>query len=297
MANTILQAEPVVDHRCDLGEGPLWDVARQLIHWLDIENGQIHTFNPADDRLTTINVHQRIGCIALCDRSSDFIAGLQDGFATIHRENGTVTFITDPESHLPGNRFNDGKCDPEGRFWAGTMSLTEETNAGNLYTFNADHTVTKKIAGVAISNGMAWSADKKIFYYIDSPTYEITAWDFNAGSGAINSKRTIFCIPDNEGFPDGMTIDTEGMLWVAHWGGSQVSRWNPHTGKKLLTVPLPVSRVTSCTFGGSNLDDLYITTAKTGMDPQEEMNQPHAGKLFVVRNCGYRGMPADSFRG
>ncbi len=297
MMNLTLQAEPVVDHRCELGEGPLWDVELQQIHWLDIENGHIHTFNTATAYFTTINIHQRIGCIAFCKGSFEFIAGLQNGFATIHRENGTTTFITDPEAHLPGNRFNDGKCDPAGRFWAGTMSLSEQTGAGNLYTLEPPHSVSKKITGVTISNGMAWSSDHKTFYYIDSPTNTVSAWDFNNLSGAITAKRTIISIPAKEGAPDGMTIDSEEMLWIAHWGGSQVSRWNPKTGKKLLSVFLPVSRVTSCTFGGINLDDLYITTAKTGMDVQEQKSEPHAGKLFVIRSCGYSGLPAFSFGG
>ena len=297
MVNSILHAEPVVEHRCELGEGPLWDVDRQLIHWLDIEKGQIHSFNPVTARFTSINVHQRIGCIAFREGTTEFIAGLENGFATIHPETGTVSLITDPEAHLPGNRFNDGKCDPSGRFWAGTMSMTEQTGAGNLYTLGEHHTVSKKIAGVTISNGMAWSINHKTFYYIDTPTQAITAWDFDHIEGTISSKRTIIKIPETEGSPDGMTIDAEGMLWVAHWGGSQLSRWDPGTGKKLLSVPLPVSRVTSCTFGGSNLDDLYITTAKTGMDKHEEISQPHAGKLFIVRNCGYRGLPTFSFRG
>src|SRR5688500_11617178 len=126
MMKTTLQAEPIVAHQCELGEGPLWDVDREMIHWLDIENGHIHSFNPATSGFTTIKIGQRSVCIAFRERTNEFIAGLQNGFATISRENGTITLITDPEADLPGNRFNDGKCDPAGRFWAGTMSLTEK---------------------------------------------------------------------------------------------------------------------------------------------------------------------------
>jgi sugar lactone lactonase YvrE len=297
MIRSILKAEPVVAHLCELGEGPLWDEALQSIHWLDIEKGHIHTFNPATGKLETIEVHQRIGCIALFLGKNEFIGGLENGFATIDRNSGSVKLISDPESNLPGNRFNDGKCDPAGRFWAGTMSLEEESGAGNLYMLDTDTTVTKKLDRVTISNGMAWSADKKKFYYIDTPTKTISAWDFNIKSGTITAKRTIISIPDKEGSPDGMTIDTEGMLWVAHWGGWQVSRWNPATGKKLLSVTVPVKRVTSCTFGGKNLSDLYITSARIGMDVQEQENQPLAGSLFVVKDCGYSGLPAFRFHG
>ena len=297
MMKTTLQAEPVLAHPCELGEGPLWDEASQAIYWLDIEQGQIHAFSAQTKAFNTIDVYQRIGCIAFRERSNEFIAGLQNGFATIDRSNGAVTIVADPEKHLTGNRFNDGKCDPAGRFWAGTMSLNEETGAGNLYVLDYDRTVKKKMEGVTISNGMAWNADKTIFYYIDTPTKMITSWNYNNDSGDITNKRTIFSIADAEGYPDGMTIDNEGMLWVAHWGGWQVSRWDPASGTKLLSISLPVSRVTSCTFGGRNLDDLYITTAKTGMSENDLQREPHAGKLFVVRNCGYRGLPPVSYRG
>lgn len=296
MMKTTLQAEPLLAHLCELGEGPLWDDALQCIHWLDIEYGRIYSFT-RDDKLVIVEIHQRIGCIALCTGKNEWLAGLENGLATIRRDNGAITFISDPESHLPGNRFNDGKCDPAGRFWAGTMSMKEESGAGNLYMLETDRMVTKKIAGVTISNGMAWSKDKKTFYYIDTPTNAVTAWDFNNTNGTISGKKTIISIPEAEGSPDGMTIDTEGMLWIAHWGGGQVSRWNPATGKKVLSVTLPVKRVTSCTFGGKNLGDLYITTARKGMDAQEQESQPLAGGLFVVRNCGYSGFPASAYRG
>jgi len=202
---------------------------------------------------------------------------LQNGFAFIDRASGEVKMIANPENHLPCNRFNDGKCDPAGRFWAGTMSLSEEPNAGNVYVLENKLAHTKTIEDVTISNGMAWSLDHQTFYYIDTPTLEIVAYDYE------------------EGYPDGMTIDNECMFWIAHWDGWQVTRWDPNTGEKLYRIKLPVAKVTSCTFGGENLEDLYITSAKIGLTKEELEKQPLAGSLFVMRNCEFKGMPAFEF--
>jgi len=151
------------------------------------------------------------------------------------------------------------------------------------------------IANVSISNGLAWSVDHRTLYYIDSPTRQIVAFDFDDGRGAISNRRVVIQLGEEEGFPDGMTIDKEGMLWVGHWGGWQVARWNPQTGKKLLQIKLPVAKVTSCTFGGDLLQDLYITTAKVDLTANELREQPLAGSLFVVPNCG-EGLPPFEFK-
>jgi sugar lactone lactonase YvrE len=203
--------------------------------------------------------------------------------------------ISNPEPQLPGNRFNDGKCDPAGRFWAGTMSHTDEPEKGSLYLLGKDLSVTKKIEAVSISNGLAWSPDHKTFYYIDTPTKKVAAFHFDNTNGKIEDKRYIIQFLNNEGTPDGMTIDSEGMLWIAHWDGWQISRWNPVTGEKLKSILLPVSRVTSCCFGGKNLDDLYITSASTGLSDDQLKKEPLAGSLFVIKNTGFNGLPAFEF--
>ena len=205
--------------------------------------------------------------------------------------------LANPEQHLPGNRFNDGRCDPAGRFWAGTMALSEEEGAGNVYMMDQDGHVSTKIKDVTISNGLAWSADKKTLYYIDTPTHEIVAFDFDLTSGKISNKRAVIKIAKEEGSPDGMTIDSEDMLWIAHWGGWQVTRWDPRTGRQLNRIALPVSKVTSCTFGGDTLEDLYITTASVDLTEQEMKEQPLAGALFVVHNSGVKGRPSIEYRG
>jgi sugar lactone lactonase YvrE len=288
------QIEIVVDHACLLGEGPVWDGKQKMIYWIDILHGIIHEYSPEKKSHRFIEVQQMIGSFAFC-ADGNFIAALQNGFAFINRINGEIKMIADPESHLPDNRFNEGKCDPAGRFWAGTMAVSEERGAGNVYTIHNDLSPAKKIGDVTISNGMAWSTDHKTFYYIDTPTFEIVAYDYDKSSGQISNKRTIIKIANEDGCPDGMTIDNEGMLWVAHWDGWQITRWNPHNGEKLYSIKLPVARVTSCTFGGDNFEDLYITSAKVGLTKNELENQPFAGCLFVLRDCGFKGMPAFEF--
>ena len=151
------------------------------------------------------------------------------------------------------------------------------------------------IGDVSISNGMAWSSDHQTFYYIDSPTKQVVAYDYENRSGHISNRRIVIQFADDDGFPDGMTIDTEDMLWIAHWNGWQVARWNPHTGEKLLQIKMPVAKVTSCTFGGEHFEDLYITTARVGLTEEELRKQPLAGSLFVLPKCGYKGLPAFEF--
>ena len=278
----------------EVGEGPVWDAQRKLVCWVDIINGKIYQYAPEEKKLSTMDVHQMVGAVAIC-KDGDFVAALQNGFALVNRVTHKVKMLENPEGHLPNNRFNDGKCDPEGRFWAGTMSSSEEPGVGNVYVLGNDLSVSRKIEAVTVSNGMAWSTDHQTFYYIDSPTFEVVSYRYDKRSGNISDKKTAIKFEKKEGSPDGMTIDREGMLWIAHWDGWQVARWNPATGEKLARIQLPVAKVSSCTFGGENLDDLYITSAREGLTKDELEKQPLAGSLFVVRHCGYRGVPAFEF--
>lgn len=293
-SSNLLPIPVLKENTCLLGEGPVWDADSSSIFWIDILKGVIHEYHPSFKTHRTISIGQMIGSFALCtDRT--FIAGLQHGFAFIDRTYGVIKMIADPEQHLQGNRFNEGKCDPAGRFWAGTMAFSEAQGAGNLYVLHKDLIPQKMIGEVSVSNGLAWSPDQTTLYYIDSPTKQVDAYDYEKSSGHISNKRTVIKISDEDGFPDGMTIDTEGMLWIGHWNGWQVARWNPYTGEKLLQIKMPVAKVTSCTFGGTHLNDLYITTAKVDLTKEELEKQPMAGSLFVIPNCGYKGVPAFEF--
>lgn len=289
-----LTVRVVAEHASLLGEDPVWNSHNNSIYWIDILNGEIQEYSIALKTHRTIPLGQMIGSFALCT-DGNFIAALQHGFAFINRITGEIKMIADPEAHLPGNRFNEGKCDPAGRFWAGTMALSEANGAGSLYVLQKDLKPMRVVTDVSISNGLAWSADHRTLYYIDSPTRQVVAYDYEKSSGRISNKRTVIKIASEEGFPDGMTIDMEGMLWIGHWNGWQVARWNPHTGEKLSHIKMPVAKVTSCTFGGEDLQDLYITTAKVDLAEGEIKKQPLAGSLFVVHNCGYKGVPAFEF--
>lgn len=279
-----------------LGEGPVWDAAKKRILWVDILQGEIHQFTLAIKEHKIFKTDKMVGAIAL-RTSGGLIASLQNGFAIIDAEKGTTELIADSEAHLTENRFNDGKCDAAGRFWAGTMSVTNTPEAGSLYTLEADLSVSVKIRGVGCSNGIAWSPNGSIMYYIDTPTRQVAAFDYDLIDGSISNKRIVINIPESDGYPDGMTIDTEGMLWIALWGGWKVSRWNPYTGKIIGHILLPVSGITSCVFGGETMDDLYITSARTGLSDDDLKIQPLAGSLFVVKKSGFKGMPAFEFKG
>ncbi|KAA9038777.1 SMP-30/gluconolactonase/LRE family protein [Ginsengibacter hankyongi] len=291
-----LKIEVVVNHQCLLGEGPVWDAKRKLIYWIDILRGEIHEYSPESENHRTIKTNEIIGSIGLCI-DGNFITATNNGFAFIDRISGEKKTIISPESCLPGNRFNDGKCDPAGRFLAGTMSTSGKLKSGSLYALETDLSVTKKLEQISISNGMAWSPTNEVFYYIDTPTYEVTSYDYDKTSGKISNKKIVIKIPKNAGLPDGMTIDNEGMLWVAHWDGWQVSRWNPQTGRELFVITLPVKKVTSCAFAGENLQDLYITTASVGLTHDEKKAQPLAGSLFAIKNIGFSGMEGFEFAG
>ncbi len=286
--------ETVIQNACLLGEGPVWDFRKKTICWVDILNGQIHEFNPSEHSHRVLFVNQMIGALAVC-KNGHFIAALKNGFGFVDRYSGNVSMISNPEPDLPGNRFNDGKCDPDGRFWAGTMSHTDEPEKGSFYLLDKDLSVTKKMERVSISNGISWSLDKSVLYYIDTPTFTVAAFDFDQVNATIKNKRIVIRIPEKDGSPDGMTIDSEGMLWIAHWDGWQITRWDPLSGKKMLSIPFPVARVTSCCFGGEDFQDLYVTSAKTGLTADQLREQPLAGSLFVIRNIGYSGLPLFEF--
>lgn len=288
--------EVVVSYTCILGEGPVWDVGRKTISWIDIQDGAIHEFDTAGEKHRVIQLNDLIGTIALCE-DDKYLAALKSGLVLVDRATGETTPLLHPEANVVDNRFNDGKCDPAGRFWVGSMSLKTERGAGSLYMIDRHLHCTKQITNVTISNGLAWSPDEKTFYYIDTPTGEVAAFDYNKVTGSITNKQIVVTLPKDDGMPDGMTIDTEGMLWIGHYGGWQVSRWNPATGEKLLHIPLPVENVTSCTFGGDDLQDLYITSAKEGLSEKQLEEQPLAGSLFVVRNCGFSGIEPFRFAG
>ncbi|HEY9049216.1 MAG TPA: SMP-30/gluconolactonase/LRE family protein [Ohtaekwangia sp.] len=289
------EVEVVLDYQCYLGEGPVWDDQRKSILWIDIMQGDVHEYIPASRQHRKVNLSSMVGAVAL-QENGNLVAALKSGIYYMQRDSGALERLMHPEAHIEANRFNDGKCDADGRFWIGSMALSEEYGAGNLYRVDRDLSYTKVLDNVSLSNGLTWSHDNRTFYYIDTPTQQVVAFDFDIRSGIITHKRVIITIPETDGFPDGMTIDTEGMLWIAHWGGWQVSRWNPTTGEKIYQFQLPVAHVSSCAFGGDDFRDLYITSARKGLSEEALQQQPLAGSLFVIRNCGFQGSAPHRFR-
>lgn len=287
------EAELVLDAKASLGEGPSWDDKKGLLYWVDIIGEKIHVFDPVKEKDRTIQMGQFVTAV-VPGGTDELILAMHHGLYRLNLEKEELSFIADPESQYPDNRFNDGKCDASGRFWAGTMATDESANKGAFYCLEKDYTVRKIFDGVTISNGMAWDESNKTMYYIDTPTQKVVAFDFDLASGSVENKRTALVFPDGKGYPDGMTIDEEGMLWIAHWGGSMISRWHPNTGECLDSVSVPASQVTSCVFGGKRLDELYITTARNGLTSEELASQPSAGGLFKVKP-GVRGTRTHRF--
>jgi sugar lactone lactonase YvrE len=274
--------ELVVDAHATLGEGPGWDQPRQCLYWVDIMGKRLHIYKPQEGTNRTIQLEEMIGC-AVPRQAGGMILGLQNGFALLDLETEHLTHLMDPEPELPNNRFNDGKCDPLGRFLAGTMALSENEITGSLYLMERDFTVRRLFDSVAISNGIGWSPDYRTMYYIDSPTKVVVAFDYELETGHLSHRRVVVTIPKDKGFPDGMTTDEEGMLWIALWGGESVTRWDPISGELLARYPVPALNVSSCTFGGPERRDLYITTARKDTDAATLEKYPHTGGLFRLK--------------
>ena len=272
---------PLNETRAILGEGPVWYEDR--LHWVDIEGRNLLAHDPADagetDRQT--GLPERVGFAWPCTGRREWICGQPDGLHWVDVETGAIERAVALEADRPRTRLNDGKTDPQGRLWAGTMDMEEREALGTLYQFGAELTPVARHPGVTVSNGLAWAPDGRTLYYADSPTREVLAFDFEPAGGAISNPRVAVRFREGEGFPDGMTIDSEGMLWIALWQGWRVVRCDPASGEPIGEVRVPVAKVTSCTFGGAGLDHLYITTARIDLTGEELATQPFAGGLFV----------------
>jgi len=271
--------------RADLGEGPCWHAARGSLWWIDITGRRVFEARMDGGVPREWVVGQMVGCVAP-ERSGGLIAALHDGIYRFDPDTGGTTLFARAPGHDPaGFRFNDGKVDPQGRFWAGTLSLTGVSGAARLYSTDAGGVVTVRREGVSISNGLAWTADGGTLYYIDSPTRRVQAFHFDGETGALSGEWEASRLADDEGWPDGCCLDEEGMLWVGHWGAGCLTRRDTRTGRVLETVRLPVRNVTSCAFAGERLDRLFITTA---VDHDDRSPEPEAGAVFsfVPGVCG-----------
>jgi sugar lactone lactonase YvrE len=284
-------AELVVDAHARLGEGPVWCAGEQVLYWVDIDLGRIHRFDPATGRDAHMDVGEPVGAVTPT-RSGGLVLAAKSGFAQIEAWLQPPQRLAEVEADRLETRMNDGACDSRGRFWAGTMHVRADPGHGSLYRLDQNGTVTLMVQDVSISNGIAWSPDDTVMYYVDTPSGGVDAFDFDREDGTISNRRRMIDVARADGQPDGLVVDAEGHLWLALWDGWSVRRYRPD-GVVVAVVGVPCARVMKCAFGGPGLNALYITTASPDAPAAD---QPHAGGLFLA-HPGVTGLPATPFAG
>lgn len=277
-----MKAEILFPSQCILGEGPIWHAQRQCCFWVDIEKGILFEYNWLNKNTRSRNFDYKLSLV-IQGRNNHLILALNGGIARFDLDSENLEWLLDIETKIAAHRCNDGSCDSSGRLWLGTMHKHFKRGAGSLYCVDTNLTIKKKLDKVTISNGIVWSLDGKRLYFIDSPTQAVQSFFFNEETGDIIFEKNTIQIPGSMGTPDGMTVDEEGMLWIAHWGGFGVYRWNPLDGKILDKIDIPVPNVTSCTFAGPNLDHLVITTARESLKKEDLKRYPESGNTFVTK--------------
>jgi sugar lactone lactonase YvrE len=293
---TVADVECVFSTKATIGEGPMWSVKEQRLYWVDIPEKKAHIFNPADGSNQTFELPDLVTCAV--PRSSGGLAlTLRKSVAFFDPTTGKVEVLPDAEPDKPGNRFNDGKCDRQGRLWAGTMGDVDwDSPVGSLYRFDANRKLMRMEERVCCSNGLGWSPDSKTFYFAESFAYKIHAYDFDAATGSIRNRRLFASLEGKGGaFPDGLTVDSEGFVWSAQPVFGRLVRYDPKGAIERI-LELPVSRGTSCIFGGKNLDVLYVTTMRGTLTEAQLAEEPLAGSLLALRP-GVRGIAEVPFAG
>lgn len=279
----------VWDAHALLGEGALWSPRLQSLWWVDILGRQLHRLRPQDGAWRSWLFDEEISAVAECAVGDALLLSLRHGFALFEPEQGTLRRLHRPAAEPAGNRFNDGKCDARGRFWAGSMDFDCQAETGALYRLDADGSCTQHDAGFAVTNGPLWSLDGRTMFFNDTVRGRVLAYDFDMAAGRLSNRRPWLQFAAGDGVPDGMALDAAGRVWIAHWGAGCVSCHDPASSAELCRIALPASQITSCAFGGPDLRTLYVTSAAAGL-PQ----QPLAGALFAVEmDCA--GRPAHRF--
>ncbi|UYZ64072.1 SMP-30/gluconolactonase/LRE family protein [Hymenobacter weizhouensis] len=279
--------------QAQLGEGALWNPLDQRLYWVDIEGQLLHIFDPATGQGRSLPTGARIGTVVPTGQAEEVLVALQTGLHRLNTTTGQLTLLVNP---LPDSslRFNDGKCDPAGRLWVGTLDMQGHPRRAALYRYSPDGHLQTMLTQVSISNGLAWALDQRTMYYVDTPTRTVQAFDYDPATGAITGGRVVIRIPEGHGYPDGITLDAEGQLWIALWGGGRVVRYNPTTGQLLATIAVPAPHTSSCAFGGPGLQTLFITSARQDLSPEQLQEYPLSGNVFAVEP-GVAGLPAALF--
>lgn len=290
MNDESISVEVAVPGGAQLGEGATWDPDAAKLVWVDIYGRSVHFYDPASGRDTSVGVSSTPG-VAIPRRAGGLVLAVGHGFAFLDPDGEQHEIVELPQGEIEA-RMNDGNCDSAGRFWAGTTGTHEEELAGALYRLDPDLTVTVVLDQVTCSNGIDWSPDERLMYYVDTGERRIDVFDFDIDTASISDRRPFAAVDDGDVYPDGLTVDAEGGVWVACWGGAAVRRFAPD-GSLERTVSLPTTNVTSCSFGGPSLTDLYITSAREGLSASQLEQQSHAGAVFVcaARVCGRRQRP------
>jgi sugar lactone lactonase YvrE len=284
---TTYEVEVAVRAEAELGEGPTWDAAAGRLLWLDILRSRVHTYDPLSGRRTVRTTEQHVGAVKP-RAGGGLVLNLRDGVGLVDDDGGFRWLRHEP---VPGRRGNDAAVAPDGSLWAGTMRYDEATGGGTLSRITGDGAAEVVLDDVTVSNGTGWSPDGRLMYYIDTPTRRIDVFDYDVATGRASGRRPLATVEEGAGYPDGLTVDAEGCVWVALWDGAAVRRYTP-SGALDRVVPLPVPRVTACAFGGAGLTDLYITTARVGLSPAPSL----AGSLMVLPHAG-KGVPQPPFAG
>jgi sugar lactone lactonase YvrE len=283
--------EVVSELRAALGEGALWDAELARLLWVDILGHRVFVLDPKTGTQESYDVGEEVGTVVVTG-DGNLLVALRHRIARLDPRTGALADLVAVEPERGDTRCNDGKCDPAGRLWVGTMVEGPARGSGALYCLDPTLSLERRLGDITISNGIAWSLDGRRMYYIDTPRQRVEEFAFDVASGTLGAHRVVIEIPPELGAPDGMTIDAEGCLWIALWGGGAVLRVEPNAGRLLQKLPIPVTNVTSCAFGGPDLGDLYVTTARRGPGDEE----PLAGALLRHR-ASVRGVPATRFAG
>jgi len=289
--------EHLLPSQNQLGEGPLWDHRQQTLYWVDIARSMVLSYHPASGERSIFVFNEKMTALGLRARGG-FVAAVRNGFAFWNGDSVELDSAAPVEDEPPDNRFNDGAVDPGGRFWAGTMfagPVLQPVSPGSLYRLDAALSVKCMQGGLTISNGIGWSPDNRTMYLTDTLRRLIYSYEFDLSSGEIANRRIFTTVPEEAGVPDGLTVDSEGCLWSACWGGWRLRRYDPQ-GSLEREVRLPVECPTSCTFGGESLNVLYITSAWIDLYPAQRKQQPWAGDVFCLEP-GVKGLPANLFAG
>ncbi|MGB3618897.1 MAG: SMP-30/gluconolactonase/LRE family protein [Catalinimonas sp.] len=286
-----MQAELLYEARAILGEGPVWDDRRGLLTWVDIIRGCIHEYDPVSGHDQILNLNTYVGTAVLREKAPGYVLGVRRGIALFEPGGVGLQYLAQPEPDRPGRRFNDGKADPAGRFWGGTMEIDAANPTGTLYCLTPGGELREQLHGLYISNGLDWWEPRGEMYFIDSPTRRVRAYDYDRATGNIAFKRVVVEIPDDEGVPDGLTLDGEGNLWVAIHGGGKVVCFDATDGKRLATVQVPTKNSSCPAFGGPDYRTLYVTSISQGNE-----KDPLAGSVFHVQP-GVAGRPAWRYDG